>query len=76
MHEVCDLCGDAGTLRDGSLCPRCSMSRWQELGHTAVVTRPKRTVWVRVSGEDTLQRVLGGSAAGLTRSRPPAKQAS
>ena len=76
MHEPCDLCGDAGTLRDGSLCPKCSMSRWQELGQTTVVTRPKRTVWVRASGEDTLQRVLGRGTTALSRSRPSAKQAS
>ena len=76
MREACDLCGDAGTLRDGSLCPKCSVSRWQELGQATVVARPKRTVWVRVSGEDTLQRVLGRSTASPLRSRPPAKQAS
>ena len=45
---MCDLCGDAGTLRDGNPCPRCSsLSKWVERGEPVVLFRPKRIVWVR-----------------------------
>ena len=52
MRESCDLCGDSGTLRDGNPCPKCSArSLWKELGTTAEVIRPKRTVWIRANGQ-------------------------
>jgi hypothetical protein len=44
---MCDLCGDAGTLRDGNPCPRCSVSKWVERGEPVVLFRRKRIVWVR-----------------------------
>ena len=45
---MCDLCGDAGTLRDGNPCPRCSLSKWGERVEEPVVrSLPKRIVWVR-----------------------------
>ena len=47
MNQVCELCGNAGTLRDGEPCPLCSMSRWRQLGSEQEVVRPKRLAWVR-----------------------------
>ena len=29
MSVMCDLCNDAGRLRDGSACPWCNAMRWQ-----------------------------------------------
>src|SRR5689334_286828 len=52
MRKSCDLCGDSGTLRDGSPCPGCSMSWWKELGSAEEIVRPKRTVWIRANGQD------------------------
>ena len=43
---MCDLCADAGTLRDGNPCPRCSLSQWVERGNPIVSTRVKRIVWL------------------------------
>jgi hypothetical protein len=56
MREACDLCADAGTLRDGSACPRCSLSVWRERDQTADITRPKRTVWIRAASGHVIQR--------------------
>lgn len=53
MHEVCELCNDCGALRDGSPCPRCSLSQWKDLHSHEAITRPKRTVWIRALDRDT-----------------------
>lgn len=47
MHQTCEICDNAGTLRDGSPCPRCSNARWKQLGLIEEVARPKRIVWVQ-----------------------------
>ena len=47
MNEICPICDNAGTVRDGNPCPRCSVSRWAECGAVEEVARPKRTVWVQ-----------------------------
>ena len=41
-HQVCELCGDAGTLRDGNPCPRCSRSQWTPR-ETSVMTLSDRS---------------------------------
>jgi hypothetical protein len=54
----CELCGDSGTLRDETPCPRCAVSRWQPIGTADEITRPKRTVWITTRGRDLAP--LGG----------------
>jgi hypothetical protein len=45
---MCDLCADAGTLRDGHPCPRCSLPPTIDRGGaTVVLTETKRIVWLR-----------------------------
>jgi hypothetical protein len=51
MSVTCDLCNDAGRLRDGAACPWCNITRWQTVGSIEAVTRPKRQAWVRPSSQ-------------------------
>jgi hypothetical protein len=56
MSVTCDLCNDAGRLRDGAACPWCNMTRWQTVGSIEAVTRPKRQAWVRTSSQSDIVR--------------------
>jgi hypothetical protein len=49
MSLTCDLCNDAGRLRDGSACPWCNTTRWRADGHVFEMMRPKRQIWIRPS---------------------------
>jgi hypothetical protein len=47
MTALCEVCNGAGTLRDGSVCPRCDTTRWRAVGDAIEIARPKRQAWIR-----------------------------
>jgi hypothetical protein len=46
-NEVCELCGGAGTLRDGSVCPACSPTDSKHLVVVESVRAIKKMAFVR-----------------------------
>ena len=42
---ICDLCSDAGTLRDGSPCPRCAEIRAGASVPSNTFSAPKVAAW-------------------------------
>ena len=47
MTMLCEVCNGAGTLRDGSVCPRCDKTRWRATVDVVETGRPKRQAWIR-----------------------------
>ena len=65
MNMVCVVCDGAGTLRDGSVCPRCDKTRWRSTIEAAEVSRPKRQAWIRAPYVE----VRAATVAPLTKAR-------